>query len=322
METSISVQDNNTAELLEAVIIRGDLAKMAPAQRLDYYSQVCQSVGLNPLTKPFEYIVLNGKMTLYAKKDCADQLRRINGVSITKTDINTDGDYIVVTVYGQDKTGRSDVEIGVVSKKDMRGDYGNALMKAMTKAKRRLTLSLCGLGWLDETEVETIPDAKPVVVTDNGEIVTKPVTADDDDDVYIDYNTVCVTNGIVPDPPAPKSGTKKVDPKPVVKKVEKKEKPAFDETEFLTNWTSVPNCASMKYDTAFNELTSQKEKYGELESARLYHMLNIMMKKKGSAEGEQADEYQRKIACINEIFNHRKTELTIKNIDDEQIPFI
>jgi hypothetical protein len=295
METSISIQDNNTAELLEAVIIRGDLAKMAPAQRLDYYSQVCQSVGLNPLTKPFEYIVLNGKMTLYAKKDCADQLRRINGVSITKTDINTDGDYIVVTVYGQDKTGRSDVEIGVVSKKDMRGDYGNALMKAMTKAKRRLTLSLCGLGWLDETEVETIPDAKPVVVTDNGEIVGETVTP--------------VVTAVEA-------------PKPVVKKVEKKEKPAFDETEFLTNWTSVPNCASMKYDTAFNELTSQKEKYGELESARLYHMLNIMMKKKGSAEGEQADEYQRKIACINEIFNHRKTELTIKNIDDEQIPFI
>ena len=295
METSISVQDNSTAELLEAVIIRGDLAKMAPAQRLDYYSQVCQSVGLNPLTKPFEYIVLNGKMTLYAKKDCADQLRRINGVSITKTDINTDGDYIVVTVYGQDKTGRSDVEIGVVSKKDMRGDYGNALMKAMTKAKRRLTLSLCGLGWLDETEVETIPDAKPVVVTDNGEIIGETVTP--------------VVNVVEA-------------PKPVVKKVEKKEKPAFDETEFLTNWTSVPNCASMKYDTAFNELTSQNEKYGELESARLYHMLNIMMKKKGSAEGEQADEYQRKIACINEIFNHRKTELTIKNIDDEQIPFI
>ena len=295
METSISIQDNNTAELLEAVIIRGDLAKMAPAQRLDYYSQVCQSVGLNPLTKPFEYIVLNGKMTLYAKKDCADQLRRINGVSITKTDINTDGDYIVVTVYGQDKTGRSDVEIGVVSKKDMRGDYGNALMKAMTKAKRRLTLSLCGLGWLDETEVETIPDAKPVVVTDNGEIVGETVTP-----------VVAAVEA----------------PKPVVKKVEKKEKPAFDETEFLTNWTSVPNCASMKYDTAFNELTSSNEKYGELESARLYHMLNIMMKKKGSAEGEQADEYQRKIACINEIFNHRKTELTIKNIDDEQIPFI
>ena len=33
-------------------------------------------------------------------------------------------------------------------------------MKAETKAKRRATLSICGLGMLDETEIETIPDAR------------------------------------------------------------------------------------------------------------------------------------------------------------------
>jgi hypothetical protein len=37
----------------------------------------------------------------------------------------------------------------------------NAMMKAETKAKRRVTLSICGLGMLDETEVETIPSAQP-----------------------------------------------------------------------------------------------------------------------------------------------------------------
>lgn len=298
METSISITDNNTAELLEAVIIRGDLAKMAPAQRLEYYSQVCQSVGLNPLTKPFEYIVLNGKMTLYAKKDCADQLRRINGVSIDKTEIDKDSDFIVVTVYGHDKTGRSDVEIGVVSKKDMRGDYGNAMMKAMTKAKRRLTLSLCGLGWLDETEVETIPDAKPVVVTDNGEIVGDPVPV------------VTVIE-------EPKSAPKVAKSEP-----QQEDKPAFDEVEFLTNWTPIMGCHQMRYDTACNELTSTNVKYGDLPTDRLYYMLNMMTKKKAGAKGDQFNEYQRKISCINEIFNHRKSELTIKKIDEEEIPFL
>ena len=34
----------------------------------------------------------------------------------------------------------------------------NAIMKAETKAKRRVTLSVCGLGFLDESEIETIPD--------------------------------------------------------------------------------------------------------------------------------------------------------------------
>ena len=33
------------------------------------------------------------------------------------------------------------------------------------------TLSLCGLGWLDETEIETIPGAKPVTVAETGEII-------------------------------------------------------------------------------------------------------------------------------------------------------
>ena len=46
-------------------------------------------------------------------------------------------------------------------------------MKSETKAKRRVTLSLCGLGMLDETEIETIPSATPTPVDHaTGEILT------------------------------------------------------------------------------------------------------------------------------------------------------
>src|SRR6202008_2665643 len=56
---------------------------------------------------------------------------------------------------------------------------GNALMKASTKAKRRATLSICGLGMLDETELETIPTAMPAHVDkDTGE-VEAPLIPDD-----------------------------------------------------------------------------------------------------------------------------------------------
>src|SRR6185312_3719783 len=41
-------------------------------------------------------------------------------------------------------------------------------MKAETKAKRRVTLSICGLGMLDETEVDSIPDARRVQDIDTG----------------------------------------------------------------------------------------------------------------------------------------------------------
>jgi hypothetical protein len=43
----------------------------------------------------------------------------------------------------------------------LKGDaLANALMKCETKAKRRVPLSLAGLGWLDETELATIPHVR------------------------------------------------------------------------------------------------------------------------------------------------------------------
>lgn len=145
---------------IEQVLIGGDLAKLSPDQRVNYYRAVCDSLGLNALTQPFAYITLNGKLTLYARKDAADQLRQLRGISISKPEIQFQEDWIIVTVEARDASGRSDSDVGAVNKKDMRGDFGNALMKAVTKAKRRVTLSICGLGMLDETEVETIPNVK------------------------------------------------------------------------------------------------------------------------------------------------------------------
>ena len=168
--TKNEIQQVDTFSNMEAVVIGGDLSKLTPEQRVQYYQSVCKSIGLNPLTRPFDYITLNGKLTLYARKDAADQLRDINGISIGKPDIIFQDEWIVVTVEASNKDGRKDSDVGVVSKKDMQGNYGNALMKAVTKAKRRVTLSICGLGWLDETEVETIPGAKPVVITETGEV--------------------------------------------------------------------------------------------------------------------------------------------------------
>jgi hypothetical protein len=48
----------------------------------------------------------------------------------------------------------------------------NARLKAVTKAKRRVTLSICGLAFLDESEVETVKQARRVNVDPTtGEIV-------------------------------------------------------------------------------------------------------------------------------------------------------
>jgi type I restriction enzyme S subunit len=47
-------------------------------QRMTYYTEVCRSLGLNPLTRPFEYITLNGKLTLRlaGRQLCSERARR------------------------------------------------------------------------------------------------------------------------------------------------------------------------------------------------------------------------------------------------------
>lgn len=150
----------NSGEIMESVIIRGDLSKLSPEERSRYYMEVCKSVGLNPLTKPFEYITLNSKLTLYALRTCTDQLRSIYKVSVVElTESERDGVFIV-TAKVQNGEGRTDMAKGAVTINGLKGDaLANALMKCETKAKRRATLSICGLGFLDESEIETIPAA-------------------------------------------------------------------------------------------------------------------------------------------------------------------
>lgn len=156
---------NAHAQAIEQVLIKGDLSELTADQRLNYYKAVCESVGLNPLTKPFEFLKLNGKIVLYALKGATDQLRSLHGISIGAPLIQYIDDIVFVSVTASDKTGRTDADTGAVTVGSLKGDAKcNAVMKAITKAKRRVTLSMCGLGMLDETEIETIPDARPVPV--------------------------------------------------------------------------------------------------------------------------------------------------------------
>lgn len=148
------------ATSLEKVLVHGDLASLTAQERMSYYNTLCQSVGLNPLSRPFEYLKLSGRLTLYARKDATDQLRSVHGISVQLVERSRVDDCYVVLARATNAYGRHDESTGVVAIKGLSGEaLANALMKAETKAKRRVTLSICGLGMLDETETETIPGA-------------------------------------------------------------------------------------------------------------------------------------------------------------------
>jgi hypothetical protein len=153
------------AETMEKVLILGDLKTLTPRERVAYYNGVCQWLGLNPLTQPFSYLHLNGKLLLYAKRECTDQLRKLHGVNLAiKAREVTEGCY-VVTAAATLPDGRHDESIGAVPIEGLKGESrANSMMKAETKSKRRATLSICGLGFLDESEVDSVHEASPAAI--------------------------------------------------------------------------------------------------------------------------------------------------------------
>jgi len=154
MSTALVTQGSISADI-ERVLIGGDLSKLNPDQRISYYNAVCRSLGLNPLTGPFDYVLLNNRLVLYAKRDCTDQLRKIHKVSIKSVRAEKVDDLYVVVACAEDTDGRTDQSTGVVNIEGLKGEkLANAMMKAETKSKRRVTLSICGLGMLDEVEVQ------------------------------------------------------------------------------------------------------------------------------------------------------------------------
>lgn len=155
---------NSNEKLLEKVILQNDLSGLSPVEKVQHVRNVCNSIGLNPLTKPIQLIKFQDKSTtkeiMYMTKDGAEQLRNIHDVSINKleTEILNNKIYIV-RAYAKKPSGREDCSTSAVGIEGLNGSIlGNAMKKCETQAKRRVTLSICGLGMLDESEISDLPN--------------------------------------------------------------------------------------------------------------------------------------------------------------------
>lgn len=160
MSDVIAITTSVSAQALEHILGTGDLSKLTVQQRVEFYAKTCQSLGLNPLTRPFRFLSFQGQTVMYATRDATDQLRALRKISIRITDQRLDGDLFIVTAQASTPDGRHDEDIGAVTIGKLMGDSrANATMRAMTKAKRRVTLSIVGLGMLSEDELDTMPGA-------------------------------------------------------------------------------------------------------------------------------------------------------------------
>ena len=148
-----------SAATMEHVLGTGDISKLTVPQRVEFYRAACKSLGLNPLTRPIRFLSFQGQMQAYFTRDGTDQLRKIHNISLHVVDQKMEAGLYAVRVQAKMPSGRADEDVGVVVLPQAGESRANALMKATTKAKRRVTLSICGLGWSSEDELDTMPGA-------------------------------------------------------------------------------------------------------------------------------------------------------------------
>lgn len=150
---------------IESIIIKGDLSGLSPIDKVKYYKHYCDNIGLDYSAQPFALLRLQGKETLYLTRSGAQQLNKLHNVSHKITARETANGCYVVTACASTPDGRATESIGAVNIENLKGEaLCNAYMKAETKAKRRATLDLLGLGILDETETQTIVNAETVEI--------------------------------------------------------------------------------------------------------------------------------------------------------------
>jgi hypothetical protein len=165
--------------VLEMVTSSGDLGKLTATERASYITALCHSMGLNALSRPIELISLNGKTIPYAKKDCTDQLRKIHRINIEIVSRESVDGVYTVTARATTPEGRTDEDVGSVTVMNLKGDnLANATMRAHTKAKRRVTLSIVGLGILDESELDTVAAYKPHADTPIAPVIVRPAAVE------------------------------------------------------------------------------------------------------------------------------------------------
>lgn len=176
--------DTLTEDQFNELVQTMNVGVLTMTQRSSFLFHYAKSLGLDPTTKPFDLIPgQNGKLIIYANRACSDQLRKIHNLSIETrykgwlrlSDTEVDKSVYSVEVRVSTPDGRFEDHIGNVGIDGLMGDgMANASMKAHTKASRRATIAICGLGMLDETEVG-FAAAPTVTVEANPSTDTAPI---------------------------------------------------------------------------------------------------------------------------------------------------
>jgi len=148
----------NPAQLFSRYVLTNSLSGFTDQQRAQLIGHLCKTWHLDFNQQPFIIIKTQGKEKLYLSKAGAEQVRNRNNVSIDSVDTKIEDGLVLVTAAASLPSGRHDSDLGTVSIKGLVGDaLADAILKAVTKAKRRVTLSICGLPMSEVSDSESAP---------------------------------------------------------------------------------------------------------------------------------------------------------------------
>lgn len=172
--SSAIITKNLDETLLAKIALSGNLAYLSESDRLVYYFSYCRQLGLNPLSRPFDYISEGEgdklKISLYPNTIAASQLRDSRNVStrIIREEILLDGEVYSVLVEARmgDRTEEATGKVGIKLDKHGKPLSGEAKAKLMKKAesqaRRRATLAIVGLDAMGEGDSRaSISDMPP-----------------------------------------------------------------------------------------------------------------------------------------------------------------
>lgn len=155
---------------LEAAMLGNDMSRLTDAERVGLVQGLCEYVGIPFVPGAFVYIPRKGGggLGLYASKLCAELIRGKHRIDIQVLDRAVENGVLTVRVKGTMPDGRSDESIGAVpiSPKATADDAAMAYMKCETKAKRRVTFSLVGLGSIPSDDDREYVERRHAAATD------------------------------------------------------------------------------------------------------------------------------------------------------------
>jgi hypothetical protein len=163
-----------------AILARGNIASLSEEDRTRYILALCEALSLDPRFKPIDLIPgQGGALVPYLNRGATDSLARREGIQrvtvVSPKVVDIDGVKCVLCIARATDTRTLRYEERTATM--IMRDHANAYMRCETKAIRRATIAVLGIGMLDESELDGIRGADAIADTARAQALQAHVEA-------------------------------------------------------------------------------------------------------------------------------------------------